>query len=416
LGQRLHFRQTISDKDYRMNVTAKTGFGALEGLRLIELGQLIAGPFCGQLMADHGADVIKVEQPTVGDPMRAWGRTDPLWWPVVGRNKRSITVNLRVPEGQNLVKRLVKNADFLLENFRPGTLERWGLGYEELSKINPQLIMIRVSGYGQTGPYSKRAGYGGIGEAMGGLRNLAGDPTTPPSRVGISIGDSLAAVYACLGALMALQERSRTGKGQVVDSAIYEAVLAMMESTVPEYSESGYVRERTGSILPKIAPSNAYPTKDGDVLIGANQDTVFKRLCVAMGQPQLGDDPRFNDHFARGDRQQELDDLIGEWTVTLTTDEVLASMEENAVPAGRIFKVPDMLSDPHYVARDAIVDVDHEKYKNLKMQNVFPKMSRTPGKVKWAGPELGDHNKEIFEGELGLSSGELEKLREDGVI
>lgn len=390
-------------------------FGALQGLKVIETGQLIAGPFCGQLMADHGAEVIKVEQPGVGDPMRDWGRGEPLWWPVVGRNKKSVTLNLRVPEGQEILKKLIKDADFLLENFRPGTFERWGLGYEELSAINPRLIMIRVSGYGQTGPYSSRAGYGGIGEAMGGLRNLAGDPSTPPSRVGISIGDSLAATYACLGALMALHNRERTGKGQVVDSAIYEAVLGMMESTIPEYCETGFIRERTGSILPKVAPSNIYPTSDGDALIGANQDTVFGRLCTAMGQPELAQDERYSSHLARGENQLELDDLIADWSKTLTTEELLNTMEENGVPAGRIYKAPDMLEDPHYEARDAIVHVDHPKYKNLKMQNVFPKLSDTPGAVHTPGPELGAHNKEVYEG-LGFGPEELEEMEQTGVI
>jgi len=301
----------------------KEAFGALEGLRVIEMGQLIAGPFCGQLMADHGAEVIKVEQPGVGDPMRAWGRAESLWWPVVGRNKKSITLNLRSKEGQDIIKELVKDADFLLENFRAGTLEKWGLGWEELSAINPRLIMIRVSGFGQTGPYAPRAGYGSIGEAMGGMRNLAGDPRTPPSRIGLSIGDELAATMACLGALMALHRRHVTGKGQVVDSAIYEAVLTMMESTVPEYTQSGMLRERTGSILPDVAPSNVYPTTDGDVLIAANQDTVFKRLAEAMGQPDLAADARFATHHARGENQEELDLLIADCSVGFTAKDLL---------------------------------------------------------------------------------------------
>ena len=391
-------------------------FGALQDLRVIELGQLIAGPFCGQLLADHGAEVIKVEQPVTGDPMRSWGRTEPLWWPVVGRNKKSITLNLRVPDGQQIVKDLVRDADILLENFRPGTMEKWGLGYDQLKAINPRLIMVRVSGYGQTGPYASRAGYGGIGEAMGGLRNLAGDPATPPSRIGISIGDSLAATMACLGALMAVHARQRTGEGQVVDSAIYEAVLAMMESLIPEYTETGYVRERTGAILPKVAPSNVYPTADGEVLIGANQDTVFRRLCEAMGRPEMADDPKYADHFARGDRQQELDDLIGEWSRGLTTQETLDLMELHAVPAGRIYKAADMLDDPHYEARDAIVKVNHPLYKKLFMQNIFPRLSETPGNIQWPGPELGQHNKEVYEDMLGITPSRLEELKAAGVI
>ncbi len=396
--------------------------GALDGLRLIELGQLIAGPFCGQLMADHGCEVIKVEPPAShdggpdGDPMRQWGRGKPVWFPVLGRNKKTITLNLRDPRGQELLKQLVKKSDFLLENFRPGTMEKWGLGFPTLSADNPGLIMIRVSGYGQTGPYASRAGYGSIGEAMGGLRNLAGDPSLPPSRVGLSIGDSLAATFACLGALMALQHRNRTGEGQIVDSAIYEAVLAMMESTVPEYSEAGLVRERTGSILPGIAPSNAYPTADGDILIGANQDTIFARLCDAMGTPALAKDARFATHEARGARQAELDALIADWTRPQSSAAVLAVMEANGVPAGKIFKAPDMLEDPHFAAREALLKVPHPQFRNLVMQNVFPKLSATPGKVNFAGQPMGASNTEIYREMLGLSDDDLEGLRSEGVI
>ena len=390
--------------------------GALSDLRTIELGQLIAGPFCGQLMADHGCEVIKVEPPKVGDAMRAWGRTDPLWWPVVARNKKCITLNLREEAGQAILKELVGDADFLLENFRPGTMERWNLGYDQLGAVNRGLIMIRVSGYGQTGPYSPRAGYGGIGEAMGGLRNLSGDPSAPPSRVGISIGDSLAATFACLGAMMALHHRERTGEGQIIDSAIYEAVLAMMESLIPEYTETGFIRERTGSVLPKVAPSNVYPTSDGDVLIGANQDSVFKRLCAAMERPDMAGDDRYATHKGRGDNQAELDEIIAGWTRELTTDAVLAKMEEHGIPAGKIFKAPDMLADPHFAARDAIIQVAHHHYQNLKMQNVFPKLSGTPGGVAWAGPELGQHNEEVYGGLMGMSAGDMADLKEKGII
>lgn len=391
-------------------------FGAMQGLRVIELGQLIAGPFCGQLMADHGAEVIKIEQPGEGDPMREWGRGKKVWWPVLARNKKSITLNLRVKAGQNMVKALAAKADFLLENFRPGTMEKWGLGYEELAKINPRLIMIRVSGFGQTGPYAGRAGYGSIGEAMGGMRYLAGDPSTPPSRIGLSIGDSLAATFACLGALMALEWRHKTGCGQVVDSAIYEAVLAMMESTIPEYTEGGYIRERTGAILPKVAPSNVYPTTDGDLIIGANQDSVFRRLCEAMGRPELADDPRFSTHTARGEHQAELDALISQWTRTLSTTELMAIMDKHGVPAGKIFRAPDMLEDPQFIARQAVVRVAHPEFKNLMMQNAFPKLSATPGQITWAGPALGAHNEEVYGGLLGLSAAEMANLRAEGVI
>ncbi|MEE8371073.1 MAG: CoA transferase [Sphingomonadales bacterium] len=390
--------------------------GALEGLKLIELGQLIAGPFCGQLMGDHGAEVIKVEQPGVGDPMRHWGQTRALWWPIVGRNKKSITLNLREPKGQEILKRLVLDADFVLENFRPGTMERWGLGYDVLSEINPKLIMIRVSGYGQTGPYASKAGYGGIGEAMGGLRNLTGDPSTPPSRVGISIGDSLAATFACLGALMALREREISGRGQVVDSAIYEAVLAMMESTVAEYTESGVTRERTGSFLPKIAPSNVYPTSDGELLIGANQDSVFARFSKAMGQPDLATDQRFCSHQARGEHQKELDDMIADWTRGFTTADLLTLLDEHGIPSGKIYKAPDMLEDPQFQAREALVHVPHPEFKNLVMQNVFPKMSKTPGEIRWPAPPLGAHNDEIYGQGLGLGEAELKDLEKEGII
>jgi formyl-CoA transferase len=390
--------------------------GALNGLRLIETGQLIAGPFCGQLMADHGAEVIKVEQPGEGDPMRVWGRMKPVWFPVIGRNKKSVTLNLRDPRGQALLKALVTKSDFLLENFRPGTLEKWQLGYDVLSALNPGLILIRVSGYGQTGPYASRAGYGSIGEAMGGMRYLAGDPATPPSRIGLSIGDSLAATYACLGALMALEHRRKTGKGQIVDSAIYEAVLAMMESTVPEYTEAGFIRERTGSILPKIAPSNVYPTTDGEILIGANQDSVWSRMAEAMGRPELGSDPRYASHHARGEHQAELDALISAWTRSFSSHDLLALMEAHGVPAGKIFKAPDMLEDPQYQAREALVQVPHPEFQNLWMQNVAPKLSATPGKIDWAGPSLGQHNDEIYRDILELSDDDRATLARDGII
>src|SRR3982751_1344281 len=301
--------------------------GALADLRVLELGTLIAGPFCGQLLGDMGAEVIKIEAPGQGDPMRHWGPhprgTPSVWWPIIGRNKKGITLDLRQQEGQVLFKRLVREADVVIENFRPGTLEKWDCGWPELSAINPRLILVRVSGYGQTGPYSQRAGYGGIGEAMGGLRYLVGEADRPPSRVGISIGDSLAAVHACMGTLAALHHRERTGLGQVIDAAIYESVLNMMESLVTEFDQLGHVRERSGPILPRIAPSNVYPTRDGIVMIGANQDTVFARLCEAMGSPALARDPRYADHTARGENQHELDELTARWTARLPPPDLL---------------------------------------------------------------------------------------------
>lgn len=390
-------------------------------MRVIEMGTLLAGPFCGQLLGDQGAEVIKVEAPGVGDPMRKWGREKAhgksLWWPVVARNKKSITVNLRVEEGQNIIRELVAEADFLLENFRPGTMERWNLGYEELSAINPGLIMVRVSGQGQYGPYSRRAGFGSIGEAMGGLRYVCGDPSNPPSRMGISIGDSLAATFATIGALSALHDRERTGLGQVVDSAIYEAVLSMMESLVSEYDQTGYIRERTGAILPNVAPSNVYPTRDGRmIVIAANQDTVFGRLAVAMNRAELVDDERYATHAARGRHQEELDELIADWTRTQTVEGLISLMEESGVPAGLIYRAPEMLEDPHFAAREAIVRVLHPEFGELAMQNVAPKLSRTPGSVRWAGPALGEHNDEVFKGVLSLSEARIQSLHEAGVI
>jgi len=402
------------------DMKGKTG-GPLSDLRVIEMGTLLAGPFCGQLLADMGAEVIKVEAPGAGDPMRHWGQEKAhgksLWWPVVGRNKKSVTVNLRVPEGQQIIRDLAREADFVLENFRPGTMERWNLGYEQLRSVNPALIMIRVSGQGQTGPYSKRAGFGSIGEAMGGLRYVCGDPSTPPSRMGISIGDSLAATFATVGALSALHYREKTGKGQVVDSAIYEAVLAMMESLISEYDQTGYIRERTGSILPNVAPSNVYPTSDGQmILIAANQDTVFRRLAEAMGQPDLAEDERFSTHAARGRYQEEIDDLVGQWTRTRPARDLLGLMEESGVPAGMIYRAPEMLADPHFAAREAIVRLAHPEFGELAMQNVFPKLSLTPGSVRWVGPELGEHNEEVFSGLLGMDADKMRSLGEAGVI
>ncbi len=395
--------------------------GPLSDLRVIEMGQLIAGPFCGQLMADFGAEVIKVEQPGAGDPMREWGREKPhgqsLWWPVIARNKKSIEVNARVPEGQEIILDLVRRSDVLIENFRPGTMEKWGLGYDALAAVNPRLVMVRVSGYGQTGPYSKKAGYGAIGEAMGGLRYVVGDPSNPPSRAGISIGDTLAATFACLGGIMAIHARERTGRGQMVDSAIYEAVLAVMENLVTEYDTGGYIRERTGAILPQIAPSNVYPTRSGVfVLIAANQDTVFRRLADAMGRPDLATDPRYATHTERGQRQSELDAMIADWTSGLDREELGRILDSHGVPRGDIFRAPEMLEDAHFKARDAIVEVAHARLGMLKMQNVAPRLSETPGRVTHAGPELGQHNAEIFETLLGYGRDDLDELARRGVV
>ena len=394
--------------------------GPLHDLRVIEMGQLLAGPFCGQLLADFGADVIKIEPPGQGDPMREWGREKAggtsLWWPVVARGKRSVTLNLREAEGQEIVRRLVADADILIENFRPGTLERWGLAPSDLMALNPRLIVVRVSGYGQTGPYADRPGYGAIGEAMGGLRGVIGEPDRPPARAGISIGDTLAAIFACVGTLVALHSRSNTGAGQIVDSALYEAVLGVMESLIPEYTIAGYVRPRTGSILPNVAPANAYPTADGEHLISGNQDTVWRRLAVAMGRPELGDDERFATHNARGEHQSELDDLLGDWTRTLTSAELEAVLNEHSVPNGKIYTAPDMLADAHFAAREAIVTMVHPLLGDFPMQNVVPKLSGTPGEVRWVGPELGEHTDEVLTELLGLDDETRAGLRERGVI
>ena len=398
-----------------MSEAANTG--ALVGIKVIELGQLIAGPFCGQLLGDMGADVIKVEAPSAGDPMRTWGHgKHKLWWQVIARNKRSVSANLRVAEGQDLVRRLLAEADILIENFKPGTIEKWGLGPEELHALYPRLIIVRMSGYGQTGPYASRAGYGGIGEAMGGWRAIVGDADRPPARMGVSIGDTLAATYGCMGALAALHAREASGKGQVVDSALYEAVLQVMESVVPEYAAMGLVRERSGSILPGIAPSNVYPCKDGEYMIGGNGDTVFARLCTAMARPELAADPRYATHIARGERQGELDALIADWTSGLTVAELETLMIEHSVPAGRVYRGPEMLADPHFAARSALIEVPHPELGEVTMQAPMPKLSATPSAVRRTAPRsVGEHNAEVY-GELGLDEVALAELSLRGVI
>lgn len=393
---------------------------ALSDLRVVEMGQLLAGPFCGQLLADFGADVIKLEPPGQGDPMREWGREKAdgrsLWWPVVARGKRSVTINLREKDGQDLARRLIATADVVIENFRPGTLEKWGMAPEDLMADNPRLIVVRVSGYGQDGPYASRPGYGAIGEAMGGLRAVIGEPDRPPARAGISIGDTLAATFACVGTLVALHARENTGRGQVVDAALYEAVLGVMESLIPEYTVSGYVRPRTGSILPNVAPANAYPTADGEHLISGNQDTVFKRLADAMGRPELADDERYATHNARGANQAELDELIAEWSKGLTSAELEELLNRHSVPNGKIYTAPDMLADAHFAARKAIVTMAHPQLGDFPMQNVVPKLSDTPGEVRWVGPELGEHTDEVLAEALDLDETARSALRDAGVI
>ena len=388
--------------------------GPLSDLRVVEMGTLIAGPFCGQVLGDFGADVIKVEDPGKGDPMRQWGRSLPKglspWWPVIGRNKRSVALDLRQAEGRELALALIDQADVLIENFRPGALEKWGMGYDTLAARNPRLVMARVSGFGQTGPYSERAGYGLIGEAMGGLRYVTGEPDRPPARAGISIGDSLTALHAVIGVMMALHHRERTGRGQMIDAALYESVLSVMENLVTEYDLTGYVRERSGSVLPGIAPSNVYPCANGEsLLIGGNGDAVFARLAATMGREDLAADPRYATHAARGENQAELDGIVSAWTRNWPLPELLALLETNGVPCGRIFRAPDMLEDPQFAARQSIVEVDHPVFGKVKMQNAFPRLSETPGSVRWPGPALGAHTREVLES-LGVDAGRLADL------
>ena len=392
--------------------------GALKGLRVVEMGQLLAGPFCGQLLGDMGADVIKVEPPGAGDPMRLWGQgSEKVQWEVIARNKRSVSANLRIPEGQALVRKLIATADILVENFKPGTMEKWGLSPAALHADNPGLIMARMSGYGQTGPYSDRAGFGGIGEAMGGWRYIVGEPDRPPSRMGVSIGDTLTATYGAMGILAALHVRDRTGKGQVIDAALYECVLQVMEGMVPEYDRTGLIRERSGSFLVGIAPSNVYTCSDGEYMIGANKDSLWMRLAKAMGRPELGDDPRYATHLARGTNQIELDALINDWTRTLTIAQVDALMIECSIPAGKVYRAPEMLADPHFQAREAIIEVATERFGKLKMQNAFPKLSATPSGVHRAAPaSVGQHNGEVYGELLGLGETELTSLQEAGAI
>jgi crotonobetainyl-CoA:carnitine CoA-transferase CaiB-like acyl-CoA transferase len=394
--------------------------GPLAGIRVVELGQVIAGPFCGQLLGDYGAEVIKIEPPGTGDVLRQWGRADAtgdsLWWSVTARNKRSVTLNLRVPEGQELVRRLVEVSDILVENFRPGTLERWGLGWEALSAVRPELIMVRISGFGQTGPYAARAGYAAIGEAMGGLRALTGYPDRPPTRVGISIGDSLTGMFGALGALAALENRHRTGRGQVIDASIFESVLAVTEALVTEWHARGVVRERTGPTLPGIAPSNVYPTHDGQVLIAANQDSVFHRLVQAMGAPELISDPRFVNHQARGRHMHEIDALIADWTRHHSSADILMRLHEAGVPAGLVYEPRDMLEDPHFAARESLAKVKDERHGELVMQAVVPKLGETPGSIRWAGQALGADTDAVLTELLGLSAEQIDELRSTGVI
>jgi crotonobetainyl-CoA:carnitine CoA-transferase CaiB-like acyl-CoA transferase len=394
--------------------------GPLTGVRVIEIGQVLAGPMCGQFLADQGAEVIKLEPPGQGDTLRDWGRVRPegvsVWFAIVGRNKFFATLDLRQQEARDLLLRLIETADVLLENFRPGTLEKWGLGWNVLHARNPRLILTRVSGYGQDGPYSAKAGYAAVCEAFGGMRYPIGEPDRPPSRTATSLGDGLAGIFAAYGTVAALNARATTGKGQIVDAAIYESCMAMMESLIPDYDRGGVIRERAGSFLPKIAPSNIYPTSDGMVIIGANQDTVFERLCEAMGEPALARDPRYDSHIARGEHQRELDAHIGNWTATLPSLEVQRLCDAHGVPCSPVNRAPEMLADPHIAARGAIVTAMDERIGPIKMQGAFPKLSDTPGGVRWPAKALGADNARVWGDIAGLSAAEIESLRAKAVI
>ncbi|MER0237677.1 CoA transferase [Fulvimarina sp. MAC8] len=393
----------------------------LDGIKVLEMGQLIAGPFCGQLLADFGAEVVKVEPPKSGDAMRQWGQADeegrPLWWPVIARGKKSITLNLREKAAQDVVRELAREADILVENFRVGRMEEWGLGYEALKEINPRLIMVRVTGFGQTGPYRERAGFASVCEAMGGMRYIAGYPDRPPVRAGISIGDTLAGQSGFQGALLALQHRNVTGQGQMVDASIFEAVLSVMEAVVTEYDKGGHIRQRSGSFLPGIAPSNAYPTaEDQSVIIGANQDSLFQRLCKVMGQPELATDERYATHRARGRNQAEIDGIIGEWTAQHKATDIVDMLSDAGVPAGLTYRAPDMLDDPHFQARESITRIEDPDLGPTAMQNVFPKLSESPGGIAHTGPKLGEHTDAVLRDWLGYDESAIERLRSTNVV
>ena len=382
------------------------------------MGALIAGPFCAKILAEFGADVVKIEPPGVGDALRKWRYLKDgtsLWWHVQSRNKRSVTLDLRKPEGQAIARKLIERADILVENFRPGTLEQWGLDYESLSSVNAGLVMVRISGYGQTGPYRHRPGFGVIGEAMGGLRYVTGTPDRPPSRVGVSIGDTLSALYGVIGAMFAIEARHRTGKGQVVDVALCESVFSVMESMLPEFDAFGVVRERTGSILPGIAPTSAYLCSDGSfVLIAGNGDSIFKRLSLAMGRDDLAGDASLAQNDGRALRQQWLDGEIEAWTRARSPDEVLAAMDKADVPASKIYSIRDIVADAHYAARAMIREITLADGSRLKVPGVVPKLSDTPGDFDDGGPKLGEHTAEVLRS-LGYDDAALADLRQRGV-
>jgi formyl-CoA transferase len=393
--------------------------GPLSGLKVLELGQLIAGPFAAKTLADFGADVIKIEPPGMGDPLRKWRLLKDgtsVWWQVQSRNKRSLALDLKAPRAQDIVRQLAGDVDVLIENFRPGAMEGWGLGPDELLKINPRLIMLRISGYGQTGPYRDKPGFGVVAEAMSGLRHLTAEPGRVPVRVGVSIGDTLASLHGVIGILLALQERQRSDKGQVIDVALYEAVFNCMESLLPEYSAFGAVRGAAGSALPGIAPSNAYRCKDGGyALIAGNGDSIFKRLMQTMNRTDLGQDPSLADNSGRVKRVAELDAAIEAWTLQHTVDEVLAALDKASVPAGRIYTVADIAADPHYRAREMIQQVQMDDGSTLDVPGIVPKLSRTPGSHRRNAPRIGQDTDDVLR-EMGLSPEQIQQLKAQGIV
>jgi formyl-CoA transferase len=413
-----------------MNDKTSKQTGPLSGLKVIELGQLIAGPFATRIMAEFGAEVIKIEPPADehhqgGDPLRTWRKLhkgQSLWWSVQARNKKSVTLNLKDERAQAIVRDLVKEADVIVENFRPGALEKWGLGYDTLKAINPRLVMVRISGFGQDGPYRDKLGFGAIGESMGGMRYITGYPDRAPVRVGISIGDSLTGLYAVIGALMALRHRDASGEGQVIDAALYESVFSMMESMLPEYSQGGFVRERTGASLPGIVPSNTYPCGDGAyVVIGANGDSIFKRMMVAIGRDDLATDAALANNAGRTIHTERIDQAIEAWTRSLSLEEVLRVLDAAQVPAARIYSIADIANDAHYQARGMIERhaLDGGEGGNsdetVLLPGIVPKLSATPGATRWVGPKLGQHTDEVLKG-LGLDEAMIQKLRSAGVV
>ena len=392
----------------------------LTGLKVLELGQLIAGPFAGKILAEFGAEVIKIESPDGGDPLRQWRllhKGTSLWWYVQARNKKSVTANLRVAEGQEIVRRLARDADIVIENFRPGTLEKWGLGYDALSAVNPGLILLRLSGFGQTGPYRDQPGFGAVGESMGGMRHVTGFPDRPPVRMNISIGDALAALHGVIGVLMALHHReSRGGNGQVVDVALYEAVFNMMESLIPDYDIAGETRGRIGTGLTNIVPSNTYTTRDGhSIVIAGNGDSIYKRLMHAIGRDDLGQDPALANNVGRVKRTAEIDGAIGAWAVERDLDDIIATLKAADVPHGKIYTAADIVADPHYLARDMIRRMTLPDGTPLKLPGIVPKLSATPGEMEWIGPALGEHTDEVLRG-IGYSGEDIARLRAAGAI